>query len=299
MRKMRSDTENLRDTRIAYTFLISLSIICLILGLLATSLSSRLQKNELADCRNALTLCSDALREWGTAESGEDRYAAAIRFATAAASLPSEVELEPLLTLSKRMYSDRTVISDVNTYADTFSLLAALEYTTQTEARDIIVKTLSSVSTALYPTISQSDEAAAILPPEVLTYTKKTVIKSIRAVFGSNALSLEPVLNESGNTFTAESENLRMSFSASNGCLDSFIHIRVGDSPTTEMNESERIAAVRDFFDRVRHRGVVTDITKSGELCGFLLADITAGGETYRAAVDRHGRVWSITKVKR
>ncbi len=299
MRKMRSDTENLRDTRIAYTFLISLSIICLILGLLATSLGTRLHKNELADYRGSLTLCSDALREWSIAESAEERYAAAIRFSTAVASLPSEVELEPLLSLSKRMYSDSAVLTDVNTYADTFALLAALEYTTQAEARDIIARTLSSVKSALYPTPPQSDEVSAVLPPEVLAYTKKAVTKGIRAVFGNSTISLEPVLNESGDTFTAETENLRMSFSASDGCLDSFIYIRVGNTPTAEMNESERIAAVRDFFARTRHRGAITNITKSEELCGFLLADITAGGETYRASVDRHGRVWSITKVKR
>ncbi len=299
MRKFRSNTENIRDMRIAYTFLLSLAVVCLILGVVSTRLGSRLHANELADSYRALTLCSDALREWDSAQSDESRYAAAIRFGDAAAMLPSEVELEPLLSLADKMRAGEDAANAVHTFADTFALLAALDYADDAEARAVIASALDGVVGALAPETSQPPSAdVEQLLPEVVAYSGKVAAKGIKAIFGANAGTLTPHLAESGDVFVAENENLRMTFSAADGNLESFIFIRLGDVPSIELNDSERLRAALDFFNlNRRKRGADADI--AGEVCGFLIADITAGEDSYRAAVDKYGRVWSLTKVKR
>ncbi|MBQ8551216.1 MAG: hypothetical protein IJ428_00215 [Clostridia bacterium] len=300
MRKLRSDTENIRDTRIAYTFLLSLAVLCLILGIIATNLGSRLHANELADSYMSLTLCSDALREWDDAASDEARYAAAIRFGNAAARLPSEVKLEPLLSLADKMRSGDGAASEVRAFADTFALLATLDYADNAEARSIIAETIDGVHSALTEKLDEDPpEAAGELLPEVVAYSQKVAQKGIEAIFGGNAGSLSPILAESGDVFVAENDNLRMTFSAADGSLESFVYIRLGDAPSTVRSRSERLSAALDFFNLNRRRGKGTDASIAGELCGFMLADITAGEETYRAAVDKYGRVWSLMKVKR
>lgn len=299
MRQFRSDAENIRDMRIAYTFLISLAAVCLILGIVSTRLGARLHANELADSYRALKLCSDALSEWETAGSDELRVNAALRFKDAAARLPSEVELEPLIGLADRMGTGADAAYTVRAFYDTFTLLAALDYTSSAEARTVIATTLDGVGDALMPEEAPTEGGAEkLLPPEVVAYSGKVVAKSIKAVFGTNAGTLEPVLADTGDVFVAENDNLRMTFSAEDGSLESFVFIRLGDTPTIELNDSERLGAALDFFLLNRRRkGAEAKI--SGELCGFLIADITAGDELYRTAVDKYGRVWSLVKVKR
>ncbi len=298
MRKLRSDNENLRDTRIAYTFLISLTVLCLVLGLVATHLGTRLHKNELDDCRGTLTLCSDALREWDLAQSAEARYAAALRFENAVSALPSQVDVTPLLSLSKQMRQGETV--NIHAFSDTFSLLAALDYTDSSEAVTIIAKAIENVSLAVPENLPEEESESVSAPlPEVIAYSGKLAKKGIAAMFGTNAGTLTPVLSEAGDVFTAESENLRMTFSASDGCLDSFVYIRLGDTPKMALSDTERLSEALAFFNLSRHRSSAANISTVGSTCGFLLADITSGEDIYRAAVDVYGRVWSITKVKR
>ncbi len=298
MRKLRSDNENLRDTRIAYTFLISLTVLCLVLGLMATHFSTKLHKNELDGCRGALTLCSDALREWELAQSPEERYAAALRFENAASALPSQVDVTPLLSMSKQMRQGKNV--NIHPFSDTFSLLAALDYTNSDEAASIIAKAIQNVSLAVPENLPKEESESVSAPlPEVIAYSEKVAKRGIAAMFGTNAGALIPALSETGDVFTAESENLRMTFSAADGCLDSFVYIRLGNTPKNALSDTERLAEALAFFNLSRHRSSKADISTVGSSCGFLIADITSGNDIYRTAVDVYGRVWSIAKVKR
>lgn len=298
MRKLRNDTDNLRDRRISYIFLLSLALLCLIMGIVSENLGVRLHREELADSRRALTLCADALREWENAEAYEERYAAAVRFESAVASLPAEVDVDALLGLAAAMRSQNYADSKaVHALSDTFSLLGAIDYTDDAEARHTIAQALEAASDSVIASDSEAEEEVAALPlPEVTAYASKIAKKGIKAVFGSRAGTLEPVLSDTGDSFYAEAENIRMTFSASDGRMESFVYIRLGDTPEYEMSRSERLLAAEEFFD-LNRRIKAAKVTDSGEICGFLIADIEAGKDTYRAAVDRYGRVWSLTKV--
>ncbi len=305
MRGFRKDSENIRDTRIAYTLLLSLTVVCITLGIVSTKLSTRLRENELAGCYRSLKLCADALVSWEDAESGEGRYAAVMRFENAVATLPDEVELAPLAKLTQYMKDGADVLNVVRAYSETFSLLGSIEYSDGGEANSMIAKAVWAVGDAVG--INNGEDSANSQtkenPPEVLKFSKKSAKESIGAIFGNGAIAFEPVLSEDNSTWYVETDNLRMTFSARDGRLEGFIYLRVGDGAVVgdgePLSDDERLASVMKFFDSaVRYKGAA-EASGVGELCGFLIADVSCGDDLYRAAVDNSGRVWSLMKVKR
>ena len=299
MRSFRSNRVNLRDTRIAYTFLLLFTLICAILGMTVTELGSELRGSRLEGCYEALSLCADALEAWRTSDSAEDRYAASLRLETAAARLPSEVELEPIMSLADHMRMGESAAERVRTFADTFALLASIDYADEAEARRIIAETLDGVDSAMVSVPTETASVTATLQPEVLEYSKKTVQKSIKKLFGANASALDVVLSDDGGSWTAETENLRMSFSSTDGSLDGFVYIRIGSKPSVSASEGEQLAAALDFY-RSTHRGApAAEVNAVGSTCGFAVCEIADGGERWQVTIDSHGRVWSLVKVKR
>lgn len=299
MRSFRKDSENLRDTRIAYTFLLSLALVCAILGIVATQLGGDLQKSELQDCYKALTLCADALEAWSEADGAEARYAASVRFENAAASLPSEVELEPILSLADYMRMGQSAEGRVRAFADTFALLSSIDYTSEAEARRIIAETLGGVSDkVLGDALAKPAVVAEIPPPEVLAYTKRVAEGTVKTLFGGNALGLELSQSEKGSWVT-ETENLRMSFSGADGSLEGFVYIRVGNAPSDILSEAERLSAALEFYKSTRRTAGGASVKNASEACGFTLCEISDGEENWHITVDAHGRIWSLTKVKR
>ncbi len=299
MRSFRKNSENLRDTRIAYTFLLSLTLLCVILGTVATRLGDDLKKRELRDYYEALTLCADALDAWCTAEGAQARYEASVRFEAAAVGLPSEARLGEILSLADYMRMGASSEGRVRAFADTFALLSSIDYTSEAEARRIISETLGGVSEKVLGVSASNAEAAAqIPPPEVLAYTKRVAEGTLKTLFGGNAVGLELSSGEGGAWIT-ETQNMRMSFSGADGSLDGFVYIRVGNAPSEILNEAERLSAALEFYRLTRRAFGGASVDCAGEVCGFTLCEITHGEELWHITVDAHGRVWSLTKVKR
>lgn len=299
MRSFRKDSENLRDTRIAYTFLVSLGFVCLVLGVVATRLGGDLQKSELQSCYESLTLCADALEAWNEADGAEARYEASLRFESAAARLPSEVELEPIMSLSDYMRMGNSAEGRVRAFADTFALLSSIDYTSEAEARRIIAETLGGVCDKVLGDAIENFAAAAEIPPqEVLAYTKRVAEGTVKTLFGGNAVGLE-LLQGEGGSWVAETENLRMSFSGADGSLEHFVYIRIGDAPSNIINEDERLSTALEFYKSTRRNAGGASVTNVDEVGGFTSCEVSDGEEFWHITVDKYGRVWTLTKVKR
>ncbi len=302
MRSFRRDRVNLRDMRISYIFILSLTLICAVMGMIITNQENLIHANELESCHESLTLCADALDEWSAATDDEGRYSASLRFENAVMSLPSEVETAPLLSLVGGMRGNDDSAAYVRALADTFSLLASIDYTDEREARELIALTLEGVSQELglksEPVLQPTQDEVSI-PPEVKAYTSTVVKQSIRSLFGKNAGVLEAVLSDEGGLWLVENDNLRMSFSASEGSLEEFVYIRLGDHPSEKVTREEQLSLVCDFYSDMRRTRSKISAEPSGEICGFLFARITDGEEIWQSAVDSYGRIWSLIKVKR
>ncbi len=300
MRSFRKNSENLRDTRISYMFVLSLTLICAVMGIVIGRQGALIHAKELEACYESLALCSDALDEWSAALSDEARYAAAVRFGGAVASLPSEVNAKPLLALADNMRSGQNAKTRVRAFSDTFALLASIEYTDDEDARRIIAETIDEVNRGLVlepPRMNtRSAEPTASILPEVVRYSRDVAKRAVGTLFGRNASTLELALSEDGETWVTETDNLRMIFSAEDGSLDGFVYIRLGDQPAERVAEEERLSTVRDFFRDMRRTGASVEVRASGEACGFLLAEINDGGEIWYSAVDSYGRIWSLIK---
>ena len=299
MRSIRRNTQNLRDTRIAYTFLISFALVCLILIIITSRLDGDLRKSELEGYYESLALCADALEEWSAADGAQERYAASVRFESAASSLPSEVELEPILSLADYMRMGESAAARVRAFADTFALLSAVEYTDADEARRIISETLGGVSQKVFaPITAKPDIAVTLPPPEVLTYTKRVAENTIKKIFGGSAVGLEPHQSEDGS-WVSQTDNMRMTFSGTDGSLEAFVFIRVGDKPNAAVSEQEVISAALEFYKSTRRTSGGASVAAHSKECGFIVCEIVDSGEYWRATVDDYGRVWSLMKVKR
>ncbi len=299
MRPFRRNFENLRDTRIAYTFLISLALICTILVILTSRLDGNLRKSELEGCYESLALCADALESWNAAVGAGERYAASLRFENAAASLPSGVELEPILSLADYMRMGQSAKSRVRAFADTFALLSSIEYTDIGEARRIISETLDGVSNKVFAGVTaKPNDTVTIPPPEVLYYTKRVAESSIKKLFGGSAVGLELLQSEDGS-WVSQTENMRMTFSGNDGSLEAFVFIRVGNALGSAVSEEEAISSALEFYKSTRRTSGGAKVVDSSWACGFTVCDIADGEEYWRATVDSSGRVWSLMKVKR
>lgn len=305
VRTLRKDSENLRDVRIAYTLLLSLALICVILGIVSERLGLKLKRNELDDCYRSLAVCSDTLADFELEDTLEDKYSAALRFENALATLPGKVELAPLAGLAELMKQNAADAATVRTYAETFSLLGALEYNSGKEAEETAAAALRAVGEVLGPggDAGAADLTDVRLPAEVLGYSKENAQKGIYAVFGKGAGTLEAALSEDGRGWYVEADNLRMTFSAENGSLEGFIYLRIGSGSTVgkgeRMSDEERMASAMELLDStVRYSGKA-EAEKAGEACGFLVTEISVKDSLYRATVDEAGRVWSLMKVKR
>lgn len=303
MRSLRKDSENLKDTRIAYTFLLSLAAVCIILGVLTNGLDKRLRENELSDCYRSLSLCSDALYEWEISESEEERYSAAIRFENAVPALPGTVELAPLSRLAAAMKEGAAAPEAIKAYAETFSILGVIDYRDGREARTLIGETLAALGDSAGLSVKDEETVSAELPAEVLAYSRKNAEDGIDAVLGNGSGTLEPKLSGDRSTWDVETENLRMTFSTRDGSLEGFVFLRLGNGSAvgdgTPLPDEDRIAAALELFDgTVRYRGRA-EISNVSKMCGFLISEISVSDNVYRAAVDEVGRVWSLIKVKR
>ncbi len=291
--------------RIAYVFLLSLTLVCVVLGVTVTSLGKRLHTSELSGCYRSLNLCADALGSFASSTDADERHNAALRFEAALSGLPSKVGLEPLSALSSDMVVGNIADAKVRAYAETFALLASLEYEDASEAGRLVSETLTAVHGAVGGE-NQSDNQAstsAEISPEVLKYSRKYAKSNMSEIFGTGAGALDLQLANDSSSWYAETDNLRMTFSSRDGRLEGFIYIRLGSGvavkPEEAVDEAERLAAALDFFNSTRRSGKCTKAVSAGEFCGFILAEMESGDELYRAAVDEGGRVWSLMKVKR
>ena len=295
-----STSWNLRDTRIAHMLILSLTLICAVMGIVIGRQGARIHAHELEACYESLILCADALDEWNAASSDDARYAAAIRFGGAVASLPSEVSAQPLLALADNMRSGESAGTRVRVLSDTFALLASIEYTNDKEARRIIAETIDGVNRELViepPSLnSRIAEPTVSIQPEVVRYSRDVAKRAIGTLFGRNASTLELSMSDDGEKWVTETENLRMIFSAKDGSLDGFVYIRLGETPAETLSEEERLSSARDFFRDMRRTATSVQVSPSGEMCGFLLAEINDGGEIWYSAVDAYGRIWSLIK---
>lgn len=296
VRKFRNNRENMRDTRISYLFLLSLAFICTITGLVLNRFENKASAAEISVRYRTLTQCADALIAWETADNDADRYTASLRFENAAAGLPSQVELEPLYKLAGSMRDGNADVAHIRALADTFSMLSAVEYPNEAEARDSIGKTLNGVN---HLAASDSLEAAVIPPPEVLSYTRKVAEKSVHGIFDGHEGAMEPELTEDGGSWAVLADNVRMSFDSQTGSLEAFVFLRIGAVSDSALSEDELVETAREFYCANRRRDGGVEAKIETEICGFSAVDITDGSELWRVCIDSHGQVWSLVKVKR
>lgn len=294
MRKFRSDRANLSDPRIAYTLLLAISLVCTVMGMFANRAENRLAAWQLDDYRSALCECADALTVWREAE-GDMRTAAALRFRNAAAALPTDAPREPLLTLAESMRTGDAPVQTVQTLADTFALLAAFDYPDGETARDMIVGTLMDVTDGLGD-VPETDAAEPVSGPDTSWYSRRRAQETVEGLFGS-AVACEA--SADGDAWVAETENLRMRFSAFDGSLESFVYIRLGDAPDVVCNDAELLERASEFAGERLRLGAVTEAALTDSLGGFRAVSLVCRAGEYRAVLDPWGRVWSMAKVKR
>lgn len=291
MRKFRSSIENLRDIRIAYTFLLSLAVVATLLGILASNRGESLKERRLASLRSSLSLCADSLKSFGA----EDSLRTAARFSSAISKLPPEVDLTPLSRFSESIEKGEATPEAVRAFTDTFSLLAALHYETPEAAEEITAETIGRVCGEVCPDfISSPPDTAVIVPPEVAVYNRKVARKTVDSIFGLRTSALKVDIEEGAPV--AKTGNMRLRFSADDGSLEEFVYIRLNDFHSEKISEQERIDAALSFFTAaVRHRGE-PEAAISGEVCGFLVVELSSEDEKWRVAVDEGGKVWSFFK---
>lgn len=298
MRRFRSSRENLKDIRIAYTFLLSLAVIATAVGILSNKLSKDLNSKGLNQIQSSLSLCADSLDLWERAEKPNESYMALAQFLSGVSGLPSQVQIDGLAELSGRMESGEATKEEIKTFADTFSLLRSLNYKDSGEAEKITAATLYEISVKIYPQLIKTDEKAKnLVVPEMAEYSKKIARRTIDNIFGKGVTGL--TVEREGESLVAETGNLRMSFSPADGSLEGFIYIRLEDQiHSQQLSEEERVEKALTFFSSVvRHRKDVNAAIK-GEHCGFLIVDIESGEEKWRTAIDRDGEIWSFFKVE-
>ncbi len=295
MRSFRSNRENLRDTRIVYTFLLSLALVCVLLVILVSVLSGGLHRRELEGYYESLTLCADALVEWSYAEDAEGRYSASLRFEGAVSGLPAEVSLEPLMLLVNRMRMGDTAKKDVTAYAETFAVLSSIEYDSTDDARRIISRTLESVNEEIGET--EPPESTDLPDEQVLAYTRQVAERGKSELLGGALRTLDLELSEERGVWLAESENLRIEYSLSDGRLVGLVYIRVGVHPTAAYSEEERRDAALEFYNSVRGRSGGASVSTVRRMCGFTLCEVEDKNERWNICVDSHGRVWSFFRA--
>lgn len=293
MRKFRASRENLRDIRIAYTFLLSVAFVAIIAGILASSYGEKLKNRELSSLRATLTLCADSLTDWSADGDYESRCLAAAHFSAAMASLPPPTDIEALSEIKDGMITGEVSKEAIKTFSDTFFLLSELSYETPYEARKITAETLNRICETLC-THAEIPEKAAV-PPEVAAYTRKIARETVDKVIGLNNTNLDVVISE--ENLVAESGNLRMEFSKADGSLEEFVYIRLNGKKGELLDREEQISAAVSFFNTVvRHRNS-PDIGEILEACGFLTVNLVDGEESWRVTVDERGNVWSFSKT--
>ena len=296
MRKFRSDGKNLADRRIVYIFLASATVVCTVMALLIGRYERITVKSNSENRQKILTECADALVAWERAENAEGRLLAAVRFESSVVRLPSEVEIEPLLELSHSMLAGDADAESVRAVADTFSLLSDVSYGDEKTAWQNIGDVLAGVFGVTAPRV---EEDTAVMPAEVLAYTEKVVKKSVRRIFDGNEGNMSPTLSENGKKWTVSADNVLMDFDAQTGSLDRFVFLRLGAVPDKAVTDTELIDIAVDFYCTNRRCRRDISAVLNMETNGFSAVDITDKDEHWRLCLDGHGRVWSLTKVKR
>ncbi len=292
MRKFRSDRKNLSDIRIAYMILFIIAALSIVMGFAARRAETALRTYELERCRGVLTECADALHAWAQMPTGEEGLSAALRFRSAVTALPTDVERETLLAMADRMRAgDAAITSEAKSLGDTFSLLAALEYANVKEMQ-IIAETLAKVSAVLLP----AKEAVTASADEVTQYSLTVAKRVVQSLFDENAPDLHA--SDDGSRWVADMQNMRLTFSAFDGSLESFVYIRLGTVPKVRCSEAELVErAVRFAGDSLGLK--ITDGLAAERMGDFTAVELRGSVCDYRAVLDAHGRVWSMAKVKR
>ncbi|MBQ8510297.1 MAG: hypothetical protein IJ493_10365 [Clostridia bacterium] len=309
MRNFRTNSTNLSDTRVAYTFLTALALLCTVMGLLASQRQQRLYHYELVDCYEQLAVCADSLHQYADPLPDTDRYAQAVRFANAIPQLPCEESTRTLLLdvaagMRENAAEDgmqavmRTLEADdgfLRTLSDTFAMLAALDYTDTDMAKRLINQALDSVMPALSETGTDTSDAADAVSAGQARITRESASRTVSSLFGSS-MKIDG-MSEDGQYWVAQAENLRMVFSAASGEMESFLYIRLGDSPKRRLSEKAVIREATDFAAKQIHGGGELTVSRTEELCGFTVVDLTAGKESCRVTADWYGRIWSFERL--
>ncbi len=294
MRKFRTSRENLRDIRIAYTFLLSVAIVATVLGILASTYGDKLKKRELSSLRTSLTLCADSLTDWRADAGYDERCLCAAEFSAAMATLPPPTNIEALSKIKDGMISGDISDEILKTFSDTFFLLSELNYESPREAKRIASETVNGVCDILYPA-TESANGSPVLP-EVAEYNKKIAEGTVDKVIGLKNTGLDVEITDDG--LIAESGNLRMAFSKEDGSLEEFVYIRLNGKKGEILDRDGQINAALSFFNTVVRHRKSPDIAEASEVCGFLTVSLVSGEESWRMTVDECGNIWSFSKTK-
>ena len=288
MRGFRSSRESLSDPRITLMFILALILLLGAAGMLAFRADARLRQYELEACRGVMAECADSLHAWTDAADDDARLAAALRFGSAAARLPDNPARDALFTFADRLRAgDDTAAADAGTLAGTFSLLAAFDYPEAAMA----YAALDDALAAFFPAESSPAETAAA---ELTEYSRTVAERAVKTLFGDQVACR---LSEDGSAWVAETENLRVIFSGFDGRLESFVYIRLGDTPDVRCTEAELVERAQTFAGRLGLR--ITEGRAADRLGGFTAVELDSRTDTYRAVLDAAGRVWGMFKVKR
>ncbi len=292
MRKFRTSRENLRDIRIAYTFLLSAAFIAVLLGIITERYSEKLRSREISSLRATLTLCADSLSDWTADGDYESRCTAAAHFSAAMASLPPPTDMEALAEIKEGMVTGEVSKEAVKTFSDTFFLLSELDYESPAEAKRIAAETLNSVCEALCHHTESVTNTSVL--PEVIKYSKKIAQDTIDKLFDANNTNFELAVSE--ENLIAEADNLRMEFSKEDGSLEEFIYIRLNGKRGEVLDIDGQINSALSFFSTVVRQKNLPDVGDVTEVCGFLTVNLKSQEESWKVTVDERGNVWSFSK---
>jgi len=259
--------------------------------ILAVRADARLRQYELDACRGVMTECADALRTWTDSEDEQLRLSAALRFGSAAARLPDNHTREALFPFADRLRAgDASATADAAALADTFSLLAAVDYPDV----DMLYAALTRELAAALPAEPEPLPEADIAGTELTEYSRTVAERAVKKLFGDQVSCR---LSDDGSAWVAETENLRMIFSGFDGTLESFVYIRLGAVPDVRCTESEIVERAQIFADRLGLR--IIEGSAADRLGGFTAVMLTGRTDDYRAVLDSAGRVLCMLKVKR
>lgn len=316
MRSFMKSRDSLKDSRIAYTYLIILALVLAVMGLVITQLKTQLGVNELIGYRETLAECSDSLRAFAASNQFDRKLTAALRFEIAAASLACGDRARSELlrfagVLRKSAFGEESAPDESVLYelSDMFILLAMLDYKNGEAAREHITNVLSFDLVSAATGVESVEEEKSNLYIAGMDPKPQSYGKMEQFVYTKAADSAEKLLGKtwrllnierSDTGYTVRADNVRAEFSNIDGSAEKLLHIRLGRIPDSfyaeyELSEYAKSIAVGTLGADEKNM----TLSRLETFCGFTTVEFNTASEKIILVLDSHSRLWAIEKSKK